>query len=67
MGSSEEDDKKDKSDSEKKSEPMDLLTLSGKRILKKIPVKPFAEAKEMKLYFVSVTRRIRGRGRGGCG
>ncbi|KFK40490.1 hypothetical protein AALP_AA2G002500, partial [Arabis alpina] len=42
--------------SEDDSEPLDLLTPTGKRILRERPVKPSTKAKEMKLHFESAPR-----------
>lgn len=51
-----------------KTEPMDYLTPSEKRILREKPVKPSTKAKEMHWQHTSRGRGSRGRGnRGRCG
>ncbi|ESQ28626.1 hypothetical protein EUTSA_v10019607mg [Eutrema salsugineum] len=57
---------KDLSDSDKEMDSMDLMTPSGKRILRERPVKPSAKAKEMNWQSTGRGRGNRGRGnRGG--
>ncbi|XP_024013941.1 uncharacterized protein LOC18010075 [Eutrema salsugineum] len=59
---------KDSSDSENDSDSMDLMTLSGKRILRERPVKPSTKAKEMNWQSTGRGRGNRRRGnRGGRG
>ncbi|EFH53847.1 predicted protein [Arabidopsis lyrata subsp. lyrata] len=55
------DEEEDLSDSDNESDSMDLMTPSGKRILRERPVKPSTKAKEM---HGQTTCRGRGRGRG---
>ncbi|CAE5959388.1 unnamed protein product [Arabidopsis arenosa] len=55
------DEEEDLSDSDNESDSMDLMTPSGKRILRERPVKPSTKAKEM---HGQTTSRGRGRGRG---
>ncbi|CAL9237640.1 unnamed protein product [Arabidopsis halleri] len=55
------DEEEDLSDSDNESDSMDLMTPSGKRILRERPVKPSTKAKEM---HGQTTGRGRGRGRG---
>ncbi|KAH0893795.1 LOW QUALITY PROTEIN: hypothetical protein HID58_056224 [Brassica napus] len=58
----------DSTDSDKEIDSMNLLTPSGKRILRERPVKPSTKAKEMHLYSSARGRGNRGRGnRGGRG
>ncbi|KAJ4888641.1 Uncharacterized protein Rs2_28389 [Raphanus sativus] len=52
-------------DSDKETGPMDLMTPSGKRILRERPVKPSTKAKEMHWHPTSRGRGNRGRGRRG--
>ncbi|KAG2258523.1 hypothetical protein Bca52824_077817 [Brassica carinata] len=52
-------------DSDKETGPLDLMTPSGKRILRERPVKPSTKAKEMHGQPTSHGRGNRGRGRRG--
>ncbi|CAN6803068.1 unnamed protein product [Brassica oleracea] len=52
-------------DSDKETGPLDLMTPSGKRILRESPVKPSTKAKEMHGQPTSRGRGNRGRGRRG--
>ncbi|ESQ44319.1 hypothetical protein EUTSA_v10006382mg [Eutrema salsugineum] len=56
---------KDLSDSDKEMDSMDLMTPSGKRILRERPVKPSAKAKEMNWQSTGRGRGNRGRGNRG--